>query len=77
MKHCQIEGIASSAFCPNTLGTVGTSRHPKNSIPSLITIVSSIFLTRLRKCSSLGINNIPTPNLPSNGNGNSLIVFLK
>ena len=47
-----IYGMASNAFFPKTLGTVGTARQPKNSNPSFLTTVSNIFLTRKRTFSS-------------------------
>lgn len=68
MKHCQMAGIQSRAFCPTASGSTGTSRHARNSSPSLRVTTSNSFIACARRCSFWGKKNIPTPysrSLPS------------
>ena len=58
---CIMYGIQSIALCPSTSGTVGTTRHPRNSSPSFSTMISNIFLLWFLFNSSCGKKNIPTP----------------
>ena len=61
MKHCQMEGIQSRAFWPTASGLTGTSRHARNSSPSLRVTSSNSFIACARRCSFWGKKNMPTP----------------
>ncbi len=58
---CMILGMHSTALCPSTAGTHGTSRHPKNTSPSFSTMISNIFFAWFLLSSSCGKKNMPTP----------------
>ena len=60
-KPWQITGIQARARLPSTSGQVGTSRQPRNSSPSFSRMISNIFLAWLRRSSSCGKKNMPTP----------------
>ena len=60
-KHCMIYGIHSTARFPRISGAIGTSRHARNSIPSLAMMFSNIFFAWFLFNSSCGKKNIPTP----------------
>ena len=61
MKHWLMWGMQSRAFCPSTSGWVGTSRQPRNSMPSFAVMISIIFFAWARFRASSGRKNIPTP----------------
>ena len=61
INACIIQGIHSTALCPNTSGLVGTSLQPRNERPSFSTMISNIFLAWFLWSSSCGKKNIPTP----------------
>ena len=58
---CMMQGIHSTALCPSTEGTVGTSRQPKSGSPSFAAMISNIFFACPRCNSSCGKKNVPTP----------------
>ena len=60
-KHWKMAGMQSRARWPRTSGWVGTCRQPKNSMPSLATMISSIFWAWARLRGSVGKKNMPTP----------------
>ena len=60
-KHWLIWGMQDRARSPSTSGRTGTSRQPRNSMPSLATMISSIFLAWARFRWSVGKKNTPTP----------------
>ena len=60
-KPCQMLGMQARALWPSTSGSVGTSRQPKKGRPSFLHTISNSFLAWLRRSSSCGKKNMPTP----------------